>query len=611
MASGRKIEVELKYEVLAVGSADRYLVAPEIGPFKPAGQVSSVQLEDRYIDSRDWALARAGLAARLRRTSHGTQICLKTHTPAGGRLHRREELEGPANAAHPPTAWPASQARSVILELCGDEPLIELLTLRQLRRVRRFEAANTRVELSVDEVAVESHERELDHFEELEIELKRGSEEPLEALADVLDREGGLQRVSRSKLDRAVNAVRSALAVLPQEARVRWESAPSDLLGPGTAALTAGSGGSVLVRVDAAPGDQGRQPSPEPAEQAAPTGPTAPAEAAGHPGTEPAAVPVAAAPAKSGGPRALGVQADDPMPDAACKILRFNFDRLLKWEAAVRSDSDIEALHDMRVATRRMRAAWRVFDDSFRASRTRKIRRRLEKVADRLGAVRDLDVLIDGLETYRLGLDADVKPGLDPLLSSWRRERKSARTRLLDELDSPGYASFAQDMEEFLSGGAAAASVVATPSQPHRVKDCAPSLLWAAYEAVRAYELVLPWASVETVHDLRIASKWLRYGLEFFGETLGPDGPRLLQRVVALQDHLGCLHDADVAAKLARDILVARAGELTGPEAEAIGAYMHANERELARRRRTLGPIWRAVNGATFRRALGRATAAL
>ncbi|HEY5487681.1 MAG TPA: CHAD domain-containing protein [Candidatus Limnocylindrales bacterium] len=609
MASGHKIEVELKYEVQAVGSADRYLVAPEIGPFKPAGQVGSVQLEDRYVDSRDWTLARAGFAARLRRTSHGTRVCLKTHTPASGRLHRREELEGPANAAHPPTAWPASQARSVILELCGDEPLIELLTLRQLRRVRRFEAANTRVELSVDEVTVESHDRELDHFEELEIELKRGSEEPLEALADVLDREGGLQRVSRSKLDRAVNAVRTALAALPQEARQRWESAPPDLLGQGTRALPAASAGPVLAAVDATPGDSGGRPSPEPAEPAEPTE----AEQAGaeQAGAEQAPDLAAAAPAKSGGPRALGVKADDPMPEAACKVLRFNFDRLLKWEAAVRSDSDIEALHDMRVATRRMRAAWRMFDDSFRASRTRKLRRRLEKVADGLGAVRDLDVLIDGLETYRSGLDADDWPGLAPLLSSWRRQRKAARTLLLDELDSPGYASFAKDMEEFLSGSASSASVAATPSQPRRVKDCAPSLLWAAYEAVRAYELVLPWASVETVHDLRIASKWLRYGLEFFGETLGPDGPRLLQRVVALQDHLGCLHDADVAAKLARDVLVARAGELSRSEAEAIGAYMHANERELARRRRTLGPVWRAVKGATFRRALGRATAAL
>ena len=115
-------------------------------------------------------------------------------------------------------------------------------------------------------------------------------------------------------------------------------------------------------------------------------------------------------------------------------------------------------------------------------------------------------------------------------------------------------------MEEFLSAGSNAAASVPTPTIPHRVRDRAPSQIWAAYETVRAYELVLPWADIETIHQLRIATKWLRYTLEFFGETLGPDGPRLLGRVAALQDFLGDLHDADVAAKLARDVLVARAG---------------------------------------------------
>ena len=166
-------------------------------------------------------------------------------------------------------------------------------------------------------------------------------------------------------------------------------------------------------------------------------------------------------------------------------------------------------------------------------------------------------------------------------------------------------------MKDFLEAGANEAANVASPTLPHRIRDRVPSQIWAAYEAVRAFELVLPWADVETLHQLRIATKWLRYDLEFFGETLGPDSARLLERVVALQDFLGCLHDADVASKLARDVLVARAGELSRAETEAIGAYLHSRERELARRRRALGPVWRAVAGAPFRRALGRATAAL
>jgi CHAD domain-containing protein len=265
----------------------------------------------------------------------------------------------------------------------------------------------------------------------------------------------------------------------------------------------------------------------------------------------------------------------------------------------------------MRVATRRMRAAWRVFDDAFKPARTRKLRRRLRILSDRLGAVRDLDVLIDGLESYQQGLDPAQQPGLEPLLTLWRRQRSTDRDLLIDELDSGRYAEFLEDMKEFLEAGSNEAANVASPTLPHRVRDRVPSQIWAAYEAVRAFEMVLPWADVETLHQLRIATKWLRYDLEFFGETLGPDSARLLERVVALQDFLGCLHDADVAGKLARDVLVARVGELSRSETDAIGAYLHSRERELARRRRALGPVWRAVAGAPFRRALGRATAAL
>ena len=117
MVTGRKVEVEMKYQLKSPDSADRYLVAPELGQFKPAGQVRVVQIEDRYVDSADWALTRAGFAARLRRASRGTVIGLKRREIPEGRLHRREELEGPADPTSAPTDWPASPARSVVLEL--------------------------------------------------------------------------------------------------------------------------------------------------------------------------------------------------------------------------------------------------------------------------------------------------------------------------------------------------------------------------------------------------------------------------------------------------------------------------------------------------------------
>jgi CHAD domain-containing protein len=583
MAARPRVEIVLKYRVESPGGGDRYLVAPELGPFTPVGQVRSGRVEDRYVDSADWALSRAGFAARVRKTRRGVQIGLKRAGTVDGSTHRREELEGPADPASAPKDWPPSPARTVIMELCGDAPLLDVLTIRQLRRVRLLDGGKSQAELSVDEVEVVAAGSTVGKFEELEVELTSGPEEPLLALGDILDRDPGLKHTANSKLDRAVRAVRKALATLPEDVQRRWEDAPPELLAPKRARRKPGH----------AAGD-------DHADRDTDGGP-----ASSSPRLE------RVLPAPKPGPRALGILPEDSLPEAARKVLAFHFARMRGKERGTRRGSDIEDLHEMRVASRRMRAAWRIFDDAFKPGRTRKLRRRLETLSDRLGAVRDLDVLIEGLEAYRFGLDAADQPGLDPLLSLWRRQRESARTLLIGELDSGRYASFVEEMDDFLESGANEAAKVASPTMPHRVKDRVPSQIWEAYEAVRAYELVLPWADVETLHELRIATKWLRYDLEFFGETLGAEAALITGRVGALQEFLGFLHDADVATKLARDVLVARAGELTRLETEVIGAYLHSRERELARRRRSLGPVWRAVSGAPFRRALGRATAAL
>ena len=103
---------------------------------------------------------------------------------------------------------------------------------------------------------------------------------------------------------------------------------------------------------------------------------------------------------------------------------------------------------------------------------------------------------------------------------------------------------------------------ISTPTQPNHVRDTAGSRIWLAYEQVVAYGPVLRWADVPTLHQLRIAGKWLRYTLEFVREALGDDAAPLIARVTALQDHLGLMNDADVSASMARTFLVEHAGEL-------------------------------------------------
>jgi len=94
-------------------------------------------------------------------------------------------------------------------------------------------------------------------------------------------------------------------------------------------------------------------------------------------------------------------------------------------------------------------------------------------------------------------------------------------------------------------------------------------------------------------------------------EALGPESDPLIERVTALQDHLGLMNDADVTASMTRTFLVEHAGELSPIESAAIGRYLVDREREVARLRRTIGATWRGVAGARFRRSLGRVVAGL
>jgi CHAD domain-containing protein len=264
----------------------------------------------------------------------------------------------------------------------------------------------------------------------------------------------------------------------------------------------------------------------------------------------------------------------------------------------------------MRVATRRQRAAWRVFGASFRAGRTKRHRTGLREVARRLGAVRDLDVLIEAAEIYQKELLAAERRAFEPLLADWREHRDDARVLLVRELDSDDYRRWVDDYRDFVRTEGAAVLPVG-PTQPHRVRDTTASRVWNAYEQVRGYEPVLRWADVETLHELRIAGKWLRYTLEFVREALSDDAATLIARVTALQDHLGLMNDASVGASMARTFLVEHAGELSQRESAAIGRYLVSREREVARLQRSIGVPWRGVAGVTFRRTLGRVVAGL
>ncbi len=203
------MEIELKYRIVDRAIGERLLNAETLGGFRATGAPRPTQHEDRYLDTVDGLLARAGYAARLRTSASGTVVTVKSLGSSGDALHTREELEGGADRSTDPSGWPASGARSLILELCGDAPLIELVTVRQFRRKRDLigrddEAA---IELSLDEVDVVSRGRVVERFLELELELTRGSTADLAPVQALLDGYHGLTPATDSKLERALQAV--------------------------------------------------------------------------------------------------------------------------------------------------------------------------------------------------------------------------------------------------------------------------------------------------------------------------------------------------------------------------------------------------------------------
>jgi CHAD domain-containing protein len=591
----RPIEVELKYRVTDLGAAERYLVADDVGGFSGGSAARASQFEDRYVDTADGALARAGFAVRIRQSGRGTVVSVKAlaRTDGPGGSVRREELEGPADRTAGPHEWPASDARSLVLELAGDAPLVEVVTIRQLRRKRMVRDGDTRVELSLDEVDVVARSRVVDRFVELEAELVKGSEERLASIAEVFDKDPALRVSTGSKLE-------AALEVL----KTRTSRRDGLVTTNGRHATVSSDSTAEAVRGDPSSGDPAIDTEP----------PAAPERHAVVPSTSDVVVEV---PEAVGAPdrgltvgKTPGVTADDHVAEAGRKVMRFHLARMIAREAGVRSGHDLEDVHAMRVATRRQRAAWRVFGAAFRPGRTKRYRTGLRDVAARLGAVRDLDVLLEAADAYRADLPVAEQRAMEPLLADWRTHRDDARVLLIRELDSDDYARWLDDYRDFVRTEGALVLPVG-PTQPHRIRDTTASRIWTAYEQVRGYESALRWADVETLHELRIAGKWLRYSLEFVREALGADSAPLIAKVTALQDHLGLLNDADVAASMARTFLVEHAGDLSGTESAAIGRYLVSREREIARLRRSVGPTWRGVAGVGFRRALGRVVAGL
>ncbi len=286
----------------------------------------------------------------------------------------------------------------------------------------------------------------------------------------------------------------------------------------------------------------------------------------------------------------------EPIAELARRTLRRFFDKMLAREEAVSKDEDIEDVHQMRVATRRLRAALQTVEGVFEPELIRRYRKGLRRIAQSLGAVRDGDVFLEHLHAHRNTLPEDERPALDTLVAAVTEERTAARSALLDDLASKRYRAFKREFAEFLSTPGAGTLPPPEPGVTQRVRDFAGSAIWRRYELWRAYETVLSNGDDATLHQARIAGKRFRYTLEFFAEVLGERTDTVLDPLIALQECLGDLQDGVTA----RDHIAA----LGLADDAGAQAYLATRTTERASKLAEFPRRWDRVDSGTYRRRL-------
>jgi len=282
----------------------------------------------------------------------------------------------------------------------------------------------------------------------------------------------------------------------------------------------------------------------------------------------------------------LTLRRDDRFVDSAYRTLRRHFRRMVWFEPGTRLGLDPEYLHDMRVATRRLRAALRVFHEALPPTRADSIKRDLKWLADALGGVRDLDVHLEWLAGAAQALPESMRSAVAGYGRETMARRQKARGNMLRVLDSKRFAVFVERVGRFLESDPPARP--AGPSASAAVVEAAPRLVKKRLNRVlKDGRALSSEAPDEALHALRIRFKRLRYTCEFFTDLYGGPAEKLAKRATALQDILGAHQDACVARKTLENLGTALSGR-QGVDRRlgmAVG-MLSAAETERARRQR-------------------------
>lgn len=239
--------------------------------------------------------------------------------------------------------------------------------------------------------------------------------------------------------------------------------------------------------------------------------------------------------------RIAGLKRRMPIARAASNVLRAVLLDLLDKVPGARSGDSKKAIHDLRVAVKRFREAFRLFRPVLRKKTFRKHREWIEELNDALGQVRDRDVALSQLR--KLTGSAEPPRSVAELLARLESERLvavGALAAMLDRLQLAG-----------LPGQLAARidSIEQQAASAQRTHEFARERVRARLVDVRArWTAARQAATPASLHRVRIGNKRLRYAIEPFSRMLGKEVRRLYRSSSRFHDVLGDLHDADSMA---------------------------------------------------------------
>jgi CHAD domain-containing protein len=297
--------------------------------------------------------------------------------------------------------------------------------------------------------------------------------------------------------------------------------------------------------------------------------------------------------ALGGRERTLGPEVVEPEVDASSSVetlLRHDLAsgtlRLFRHEAGVRIGEDPEAVHQARVATRRIRSTLRTFSGLLDQEWTDRLRDDLKWLANLLGEVRDTDVLLERFSEHLAALPADDAKGGRRLLDRLADQRDQARKRLLGAMASDKYAQLLEDLV------AAAAAPALLPGADRPAAEVMPPLVAKPWKKLRkSVGKAGDDPPDHELHQIRIRAKRARYAAEAVEPVIGKPAEDFADAIADLQGVLGDHQDAVVGEAWLRG-----AAASAGRDVALVAGLLIAAERaSAADTRGRWGKVWKAA----------------